>query len=178
MERILAAARREFAEVGYGPATVKAIAARAGVSANLITRYFGGKAGLFAAASDVHLDVEAMFNGPREYLGRRMAEAIVRRWTGLTGEDPLLALLRAAGELPSAAATLADLLDRESLGPLRQHLEGYGMTPEDATARAQAVDVFLTGVTARLRMLRADLGDPDHLRDWIATTVQRLVDAP
>jgi AcrR family transcriptional regulator len=38
-----------FSAVGYDAATTKAIAARAGLNEQLITRYFGGKAGLLAA---------------------------------------------------------------------------------------------------------------------------------
>ncbi len=175
--RILAAARHEFTRTGYGGVTVRSIAARAEVAPNLITRYFGGKQGLFAEVADVHLDVDAMFDGPRETLGARMAEAIVRRWTTLGGDDPLLALMRAAGDHPSAAAALTEVLDRESLRPLQARLEAEGFAPADAAARARSIDVFLVGVTARLRMLADEPIDPDALRDLIATAVQRLVDA-
>ncbi|WP_329366012.1 TetR family transcriptional regulator [Streptomyces sp. NBC_00669] len=45
--RILAAARRLFAEVGYERATVRAIAAAAYTDPSLVTRYFGSKEALF-----------------------------------------------------------------------------------------------------------------------------------
>ncbi|MFE0459674.1 TetR/AcrR family transcriptional regulator [Kitasatospora sp. NPDC058965] len=177
-ERILAAARREFARTGFARTTVRAIAASAEVSPNLITRYFGGKDGLFVAASEVHLELHRMFDGPRHSLGRRMARGIVDRWTGMEGEDPLLVLLRAAGERGEAADALSTFLDRESLEPLQQLLLHYGMDEEEADARARAVDVFVLGISARLRVLRDDLGDTEALERWIADTVQRLVDAP
>lgn len=176
-ERILAAARREFARVGFAGTTVRAIATSANVSPNLITRYFGGKDGLFVAATEVHLELERLFDGSRELLGYRMAESIVTRWTTMKGEDPLLVLLRAAGERPEAAETLSKFLDEESLKPLRRQLLRYGMTQDEATARASAVDVFVIGISARLRVLRDDLGDTDALKQWIAATIQRLVDA-
>lgn len=176
-ERILVAARREFARVGFAGATVRAIAISANVSGNLITRYFGGKDGLFVAATEVHLALDHVFDGPREALGRRMAESIVTRWTTMEGEDPLLALLRAAGERGEAAETLSTFLDEESLEPVRGQLLRYGMDEEEATTRARAVDVFVLGISARMRLLRNDLGDTDALRRWIATTIQRLVDA-
>lgn len=175
-ERILAAAVREFGRTGFGAATVKSIADAAAVSPNLITRYFGGKEGLFVAAAQVRLGVDDMFAGPRESIGARMAATIMRRWTSLAGEDPLLALLRSAGERPVAASMLADFLDRESLDPLRRRLEAYGMTPAEAASRARSVDVFLLGVTARLRLLRDELGDPDEAEAWMAESIQRLVD--
>jgi AcrR family transcriptional regulator len=176
-ERILVAARREFARVGFAGTTVRAIANSANVSPNLITRYFGGKGGLFVAATEVHLKLDRLFEGPRETLGHRMAESIVTRWTTMEGEDPLLVLLRAAGERGEAAEALSTFLDDESLEPLRQQLRRYGMSEEEASSRARAVDVFVLGISARFRVLRDDLGDTDALRHWIAVTIQRLVDA-
>ncbi|MEV7216406.1 TetR family transcriptional regulator [Kitasatospora cineracea] len=177
-ERILAAARREFARAGFAGTTVRAVAAAAEVSPNLITRYFGGKEGLFVAATEVRLDLERVFEGPRGSLGRRLAEGIVARWTGMEGEDPLLVLLRAAGERAEAAEALAAFLDRESLEPLRRQLLRYGVAEPEALARARAVDTFVLGVSARLRVLRDDLGDRAELTDWIADSVQHLLDAP
>lgn len=175
-ERILAAARREFARVGFTGTKVRDIAVSANVSPNLITRYFGGKEGLFVAATEVHLKLDMLSDGPRESIGRRLAEGIVTRWTTMEGQDPLLVLLRAAGERREAAETLAKFLDKESLEPFRQHLLRYGMTDDEATARARAVDIFVLGISARLRVLRDDLGDTDALKQWIGATIQRLVD--
>jgi hypothetical protein len=33
-------------------------------------------------------------------------------------------------------------------------------------------------MSTRRRVLTNDLGDQDALRDWLATSIQRLVDAP
>ena len=177
-ERILEAARHEFTHRGFGTVTVRSIADRAGVAPNLITRYFGGKEGLFAAASAVELHVGDMFDGSLETLGARMADTILGRWTAPGSDDRLLALLRASGDRPGSAEQLAGLLDRESLAPLRAGLEAYGIPVEEAEQRARAVDVLLVGVTARLRMLRDELGDPAEARAWLGPAIQRLVDGP
>ncbi len=176
-ERILVAARREFARAGFAATTVRAIATSAAVSPNLITRYFGGKEGLFVAATEVHLKLDRLFDGARASLGQRMAESIVTRWTTMEGEDPLLVLLRAAGERSEAAKALSVFLDQESLGPLQGQLMRYGMDEQDARARARAIDIFVLGITSRLRVLSDDLGDTDALKSWIALTIQRLLDA-
>lgn len=173
---ILDQARRLFARSGYGATTVKAVADAASVSPNLITRYFGGKEGLFLASTRTGLRLEQVFSGPRESLGARLAESIVRRWSGIDGEDPLLVLQRASGERPEAAEALAGFLDTQSLEPLIRCLRGYGLSEADAWARAAAVDAFVLGVSTRRRVLRSDLGDLDDLRDWLGATVQRLVD--
>ena len=174
--RILAEARREFGRVGFAATTVRMVAARADVSPNLITRYFGGKEGLFVAATEATLRLETVLEGPREEFGQRLADSIVNRWTTLPGEDPLLTLLRASGERPEAASALAQFLDDESREPVRRQLLHYGMSEADADSRARAIDVFALGISSRYRILRESLGDVEELKGWIAQTIQRLVD--
>jgi AcrR family transcriptional regulator len=57
--KLLDAALAEFAEKGYAGATVRAIAARAGVNTQLISYYFGGKAGLHRELLDAWHEREA-----------------------------------------------------------------------------------------------------------------------
>ncbi|MBV9792998.1 MAG: TetR/AcrR family transcriptional regulator [Actinobacteria bacterium] len=173
---ILDQARRQFAQHGYRATTVKAVADAAGVSPNLITRYFGGKEGLFLAAAQVEIAVDDVYDGPLAGLGDRLAASIVQRWFGQQGEDPLLVLLRAAGERPEAAAALAGFLDTNSLAPLRRYLRTSGLPEAEADARAAAIDTFLLGVSTRRRVLRSDLGEPGSLQEWLATAIQRLAD--
>jgi AcrR family transcriptional regulator len=175
-QAILDHARRFFAQNGYGATTVKAVADAAAVSPNLITRYFGGKEGLFLASARTGLELDPVFSGPRESLGSRLAESIVRRWSGIDGEDPLLVLQRASGERPEAAEALARFLDAQSLEPLIRCLRGYGFSDAESRARASAIDAFVLGVSTRRRVLRRDLGDLGALQAWLGPTIQRLVD--
>jgi AcrR family transcriptional regulator len=173
---ILDQARRLFAQNGYRATTVKAVAVAAAVSPNLITRYFGGKEGLFLASTRTELRLDPVFSGARESLGARLAESIVRRWSGIDGEDPLLVLQRASGEKPEAAEALARFLDAQSLEPLVACLRGYGFSDAESRARAAAIDAFVLGVSTRRRVLRRDLGDLRDLQDWLGATIQRLVE--
>ena len=174
--RILEQARRQFARHSFAAVTVKSVADAAGVSPNLITRYFGGKDGLFLAATRVELPVENSFDGDRSALGSRLAASIVRRWFGAPGEDPLLVLQRASGERPQAAEALAAFLDTNSLEPLHRYLRASGLDDAEAFSRAAAIDAFVLGVSTRRRVLRAALGDPAELQAWLGTTIQRLAD--
>jgi AcrR family transcriptional regulator len=174
--RILEHARRQFAQNGYAAVTVKGVADAAGVSPNLITRYFGGKDGLFLAATRVELPVENSFDGDRSSLGRRLAASIVQRWFGALGDDPLLVLQRASGERPEAAEALASFLDTNSLEPLYNYLRDSGLSDADARGRAAAIDAFVLGVSTRRRVLRSELGDPADLQAWLTTTIQCLAD--
>jgi len=175
-QRILEHAQRLFAQQGYAAVTVKGVADAAGVSPNLITRYFGGKDGLFLAATRVQIPVSDSFDGERSGLGSRLAANIVRRWFGTPGQDPLLVLQRASGEKPEAAEALADFLDRSSLEPLHRYLRASGLDDADAHSRAAAIDAFVLGVSTRRRLLRSELGDPADLQRWLAATIQRLAD--
>jgi AcrR family transcriptional regulator len=173
-QSILDQARRQFALLGYRATTVKGIADAAGVSPNLITRYFGGKEGLFLAAAQVEIAVDPVFAGELVSLGARLAASIVQRWSGQQGDDPLLVLQRAAGERPEAAEALAGFLDAHSLEPLRRYLRDSGLADAEADARAAAIDAFVLGVSTRRRVLRSGLGDGGQLQEWLATSIQRL----
>jgi AcrR family transcriptional regulator len=175
-QRILEHAKRLFARHGYTAITVKGVADAAGVSPNLITRYFGGKDGLFLAATRVEIPVADSFDGDRATLGPRLAASIVRRWFGEPGEDPLLVLQRASGERPEAAEALAAFLDTNSLEPLHRYLRESGLDDAEARGRAAAIDAFVLGVSTRRRVLRAELGDPAALEAWLGETIQRLAD--
>jgi len=175
-QRILEQARRQFSQHGYAAITVKGVADAAGVSPNLITRYFGGKDGLFLAATRVTIPVTNSFDGDRSTLGARLAASIVQRWFGEPGEDPLLVLQRASGERPEAAEALAAFLDTNSLEPLHAYLRAGGLDDAEARRRAAAIDAFVLGVSTRRRVLRSELGDPAALEAWLARTIQRLAD--
>ena len=73
-ERIIAAAVEEFGELGYDGATMRGIAARAGVDAALVHHYFGTKADLFAetvgAPMRPDVDIPALLDGPAGRAGR------------------------------------------------------------------------------------------------------------
>jgi AcrR family transcriptional regulator len=175
-QRILTYARRLFARRGYTAVTVKEVADAAGVSPNLITRYFGGKDGLFLAASRVEIPVEDSVDGDRDTLGARLGANICRRWFGTDDPDPLLVLQRASGDRPEAAEALADFLDHNSLEPLHHYLRDSGLDDAEARRRAAAIDAFVLGVSTRRRVLRAELGDRTELQAWLSTTIQRLAD--
>lgn len=58
--RILQAAKREFARLGFGGARVDTIAQRAKANKRMIYHYFGGKEALFTAVvEDAYLDIRA-----------------------------------------------------------------------------------------------------------------------
>lgn len=181
-ERLLDVAGRHFAEHGYDGTSVRAVATEAGVAANLITRYFGGKAGLFAAATTIDLQARALLPGPPQALGDRIARGVVQRWESADTADPLLMMLRSAGTSPSAAEALAKFFATQASAPLAEHLTTtLGCTAHDAADRASAVGALILGVvTSRYIMRTGPLADADRasLTTWLGDRLQRLLSDP
>jgi AcrR family transcriptional regulator len=66
---ILAAARDRFATQGYERATIRAIAADAGIDPAMVMRYYGNKEGLFAAAATFDLQLPDLATGAASQAG-------------------------------------------------------------------------------------------------------------
>jgi len=97
---ILTAARERFAADGYERATIRAIAADAGIDASLVMRYYGSKDKLFAAAAEFDLRLPDAAGLPRDRAGAALVGHFLRRWEE---DETLQALLRAAVTNDSAA---------------------------------------------------------------------------
>lgn len=180
--RLLEVARAHFSEHGYDGTAVRAVAAEAGVAPNLITRYFGGKHGLFRAATSIELGVPDVLPGPPETLGRRIAAKVVDRWEGAGPGDPLLMMLRSAGTSPKVADALADFFAEQAMGPLVAHLVAtLDVSPEQAQARTAGVGALIMGtVMTRYVTRRGPLAEASRggLQEWLADRLQRLLDEP
>src|SRR5262245_47259218 len=103
---ILAAAREQFAACGYQAATIRAIAAGAGIDPALVMRYFGNKEKLFAAAAEFDLRMPDLTEFPRSTVGQALAEHLLDRWEG---DETLMALLRAAVTNPVVAERMQNI---------------------------------------------------------------------
>src|SRR5213592_3788115 len=89
---ILDAARERFAKDGYERATIRAIAADAGIDPAMVMRYYGSKEKLFAAAAEFDLRLPDLAAVPRGTVGSVLVGHFLDRWES---DDSLQALLRA-----------------------------------------------------------------------------------
>jgi AcrR family transcriptional regulator len=112
-EAILAAARRQFAEQGYGRASLRGIAAAAGVDQKLIAHYFGSKQQLFLAAIGLPInpgDVLLRVLGDGERDPTVVTARLVEELTGILEQPELVqsiaALIRAGASEPEVAQLL------------------------------------------------------------------------
>jgi AcrR family transcriptional regulator len=136
---ILAAAREQFALHGYQAATIRGIAASAGIDPAMVMRYYGNKEGLFAAAAEFDLRMPDFSTLPRETVGAAMVEHFLDRWEG---DDTLMALLRSAVTSEAANARVQAVFAMQ-VAPQIARLTGE---PKAAAARAGMVATQLLGL--------------------------------
>ena len=91
---ILGAARATFAARGYEQTTIRAVAARAGVDASMVMRYFRSKAGLFTAAVTMDLQVPDLASVSASRRGELLVRHFISRWEDPLHDDEMIALLR------------------------------------------------------------------------------------
>jgi AcrR family transcriptional regulator len=145
-EAIVAEARRQFSELGYGRSTLRGIARGAGVDPRLLLHYFGSKQDLFAASVELPIEpqlvIETVFAGPPDGMAGRAARLMVSVLEDPETRRPLLALLRAAVSEPEAAELIRRVLTERMLLPMAERVGGS--RPE---LRASLVASQLVGVT-------------------------------
>jgi AcrR family transcriptional regulator len=114
-EKILDAARHRFGEQGYDGATVRGIAADAGVNAALLHHFFGTKQQLFVASMNLPVDpttlIPQVLEGPVEETGERLVRTFLAIWETPEGRTPFLAMLRSATTNEQVATMMRQFLD-------------------------------------------------------------------
>ncbi|WP_062288806.1 TetR/AcrR family transcriptional regulator [Demequina phytophila] len=172
-QAILDAALRAFSTRGFRGASLRAIAADAGVDPALIRHFFGDKASLFAAAvadgSDVVARLVGAFEGGGPDLGRRVADAYLRLW-----EDPeTLAVLRAIlGTVltsPEAMPPLRDMM----LASVAVHAPGGAGSAGVMLAASQLLGLAVMRHILQVPAL-ATL-DREHVVAMVAPTIDRYL---
>ncbi|MEV0997188.1 TetR family transcriptional regulator [Nonomuraea sp. NPDC050202] len=144
-ERILQAARTLFGEQGYEQVTVRMIAAAAEANIALVGRYFGSKAGLFAAVLQGEPTFGDLFTGRPEELPRRLAEYAAQRMQH-PPESPILRTLERSAYHPEVRVAARERLITAVLSPLEAMLSG-----PDAHARARMAVSVVLGIGAMRR---------------------------
>ncbi|MEN3308584.1 MAG: hypothetical protein V7603_4786 [Micromonosporaceae bacterium] len=171
---ILRAARARFAADGYQKATIRAIAADAGIDPSMVMRYYGTKDQLFAAAVDIDLRLPDLTRIPQRRLGVTLVAHFLHRWEGAAADDGLLMLLRSAATDRAAAERLRTAF-RGQLVPVVRHLVD---NRAQAAERAGLVATQMLGLALCRNILRLPpvaAMSPDTLAARIGPTVQRYL---
>ena len=172
---ILGAARATFAARGYEQATIRAVAARAGVNASMVMRYFGSKAGLFTAAVTMDLQVPDLRSVPASRRGELLVRHFVSRWEDPLHDDEMVALLRTGVTSETVAQRLQAVLGQLITEPIAAL--GYERAAERSTlVAAQLLGLALCRYILRFEPL-ASL-PADDVVAAVAPSVQRYLTRP
>ncbi|MFF6775254.1 TetR family transcriptional regulator [Streptomyces sp. NPDC012637] len=179
-ERILDAAREQFAERGYDKTSMRGIAKAAGVDAALVHHYFGTKDDVFAAAIEVSFEpttvVPAIIGGPREAIGERLARFFIGVWENPATRAPLLATIRSAMTHEAAAKVLRGFVLRRLLERIAADLD----VPEPKF-RAELAASHMIGIAILRYVIQVEplaSADPEEIVAQVAPTLQRYLTQP
>ena len=174
---ILAAARQVFGEHGFENASVRRVAARAGVDPALVHHYFGTKQALFLAAMELPIDFNALVDqvmaGPRREMGARLVRQTLELWEDPAMRTQLRGIVRSATTDDVAAEILRRLL---SEGPILAltHASGQPNAALRATlAGSQIVGLAMARYVIRVEPLAS--APVDEVVRAIGPTIQRYL---
>jgi AcrR family transcriptional regulator len=164
-EAILAAARARFGEVGYDRATIRGIAAAAGVDPALVHHFFGPKERLFAAAMRLPLVpgdlvgsvLTAAMDVGGPGVGEQMLRMVLDAWDVAEMRDAFLGLLRTAATSDEGATMLREFAADAVLSRIAQAARKASDDPDGdfraALLASQVLGLALTRYVLRLPAL-------------------------
>jgi AcrR family transcriptional regulator len=178
-EKILGAARAQFAKHGYDGATIRGIASAAHVDPKLVLHYFDSKEGIFAAAMDFPFDpaaaIPALLEPGLDGLGTRLARFFFDVWDSPSGARAH-ALVRSMVTSKSAAALMRDFVSREVLARVAQSLELDQPQLRAGLAASQLIGLAMLRYVLRVEPLAS--ASTADLAAWIGPTLQRYFTEP
>ncbi|OBJ23125.1 TetR/AcrR family transcriptional regulator [Mycobacterium sp. 1245801.1] len=179
-QRIIDAARERFMRDGYERATVRAIAADAGVDVAMVYYFFGNKEGLFTASTltgpehPLH-QLATLLDDGTDRIGERLVRRFLEHWEEGAVFEPFLTLWRSAAIHPEARKVLHGSL----AGPIAKRVAAeFGVA--DAELRVELVASHLAGLAfARYQLKIEPLASTpvEDLVAWLGPTVQRYLTA-
>ena len=172
-ERIMQSARERFSREGFERTTIRAVAADAAIDPALVMRYFGSKEGLFAAASEIDLELPDLRAVPRGEVGRRLAANFVERWETGPSAGALKVLLRTATSNEAARERLREIFEQQLMRMLSS-----AVPKAEVPARASLVATQILGLALCRYILQLPpivALSPKALADDIAPTLERYL---
>jgi AcrR family transcriptional regulator len=177
-QSILESARAVFAESGYDKASVRAIAAAAGVDPALIHHYFGTKEKLFLATMNSPINpaevIPAAMAGPRDQAGERLVALVLSVWDSPAG-SAAVALIRSAMSNEWTARLMREFVVTQVL---RRAVAELDIDVAEAPTRAALVATQIGGLAMVRYVLKVEpvaSAPPEQLVAAIGPAVQRYL---
>jgi AcrR family transcriptional regulator len=187
-EAIVESARAQFASHGYRGATIRGIAAAAGVDPALVHHYYGTKEALFAAAMRLPVVpsevLAAALSGGRVRpaepgIGAQLVRTALTLWESAELKDTFLGLLRSAVTNEQASVMLREFISETILSTMaRVAGPGGHADPAEAEYRAAmvATQMLGLGMTRLVLRLPAVVGaSVDELAVTVGPAVERYL---
>ena len=168
---ILTAARERFGTSGFQAATIRAIAADAGIDPAMVMRYYGSKDKLFAAAVEFDLRFPDYDGTEPGRLGEALVRHFLERWEG---DEALVILLRSSATNGEAAQRMQQIF-----GAQLQPLVATLVPGEEAATRAGLIATQILGMALCRFVLRLPpvVGmTRDEIVEWLGPTIQRYLE--
>lgn len=177
-ERILAAARRLFAEQGFEGTSLRQVGREAGVDPAMVHHFFQGKDELFALSVELPADPAEVLAGVTSLDPRQRSEEIVRAVLRLwesPAQHSLVAFIRGTIGSRTKTAMLREMVSRTVLSRIMAGLPG---TAQELALRgdlvaSQMVGLMLTRYVVRLEPLAS--ASPEEVVRLVAPTVRRYL---
>ena len=179
-EAIAGAARRLFAKRGYDRTTLRAVAEVADVDPALVSHFFGSKAGLFAAVTELPVELAealpSITDGPRSQVGRRLAEFLVGVLEDPEARRSITGIVRAAASEPEAARAVREIVTARVLTPIAESLAADQPRLRASLINAQMVGLIMARYVVALEPLAS--APPETIVAAIAPNLQRYLTGP
>ncbi len=176
-DAILEAARALFAQHGFERATIRAVAARAGVDPALVHHYYGSKEQLFETALTLPIAPSVIL--PRllqedpEHVGERIVRIFLSTWELPANRLVLMAMLRSVASNEQATALVRRRLMAEVFGPFASLLDVPDAELRVSLVGSQLIGLALMRYVARIRPVAS--ASVDELAAAVGSTIQRYL---
>jgi len=174
---ILTAARDEFAERGFDRATIRGIAAAAGVDPALVLHYFGSKEQLFGDALQIPVEpgqvLRRVMDQRIDDMGPTMVRTFLEAWEPEESRSPLEAMVRSAMTNETAMTLVREYLGRRVFGPITQALGAPDAELRATLMGSQFIGLAMMRYIARIEPLAS--ASVDELVAAVGPTMQRYL---
>jgi len=173
--RIMDAARKVFADVGYERATIRAIAAAADVDKSSVIQYFDTKQNLFREAVHWDIPINELVADDVAQTATNFTRGVLEAWSA-DPNSPMAVLLRASMTSEDAAELLRTHITTQAIDAVAALIDA-----PDARLRAAVASAVLMGVASQRYLLRMpDLheADTDEVVRLVTPLLRSLLEPP
>lgn len=179
--KLLEIATMLFVERGYEDVGMREIAAKAGVTAAMINRYFGTKEALFVELIGDAFVFTEMSEGPRAEFGKKIATMLLQPCGPFESRCieeehfKMLQIIIRSAATEGAPLQIQEILDKQLWQPLIAFLGG-----QNAHERAELIVATIIGFVLMSKKISSPSqkkSQPQVLAALLATAIQSYVDA-